>query len=38
MDTVLGDSFEELKEFMDTRRMAGADVTNSVVIGAQGSV
>ena len=38
MDTALGDSFKELREFMDTRRMAGADVTNSVVIGAQGSV
>jgi biopolymer transport protein ExbD len=38
MDTVLGEEFDELLEFMITRRLAGADVTNSVVIGAQGTV
>ncbi len=38
MDTMLGDDFAKLREFMDMRRLAGADVTNSVVIGAQGTV
>ncbi len=38
MDTMLGDDFSKLREFMDNRRLAGADVTNSVVIGAQGTV
>ncbi len=38
LDTLLGDDFAKLREFMDNRRLAGADVTNSVVIGAQGTV
>ena len=38
MDTMLGSDFAKLREFMETRRLAGADVTNSVVIGAQGTV
>ncbi len=38
IDRIIGDSFDELKAFMDGRRMAGADVSNAVVIGAEGDV
>jgi biopolymer transport protein ExbD len=38
IDSVIGSSFEELRTFLEGRRMAGADVTNAVVIGAEGDV
>ncbi|MCG3129186.1 MAG: hypothetical protein CHACPFDD_04096 [Phycisphaerae bacterium] len=37
-DTLRGNTFEDLRKFMDSRRQAGADLTNPVIIGAQGDV